>query len=109
VLVEEALARATISADEYLEAPAASEAVAAAEAVARLRGAGGERSAYSEPVDQWAKRVGKPPPAAVVRRAIQALDRIGAPNSELRDLWEESEEYGAWSNAIRELRARLSS
>ena len=109
VLVEETLARATISGDQYLEAPAASEAVAAAEAVARLRGAGGERSAYSESVDQWVKRVGKPPSAAVVHRAVQALDRIVAPNSELRDLWEESEEYGAWSDAIRELRARLSS
>jgi hypothetical protein len=107
-LVEETLSRAMVESDEYLEAPTASEAVAAAEAVARLRGAGGERTSYSESVDQWVERVGKPPSAAVVQLAIRALDRIVAPNSELRDLWEESEDFTAWTDAVRELRDRLS-
>jgi hypothetical protein len=109
LLVEETLARAAVEGQEYLEASTASEAVAAAEAVARLRGAGGEQSSYSESVDQWVGRVGKPPSDSVVQLALQALDRIVAPNSELRELWEESDEFAEWTEAIRELRGRLTS
>jgi len=107
-LVEETLSRATVGSEEYLESPTACEAIAAAEAVARLRGAGGERTSYSESVDQWVERVGAPPSPAVVQLAIRALDRITAPNSELRELWEESEEFASWTAAVRDLRERLS-
>jgi|CXWK01.1.fsa_nt_gi hypothetical protein len=106
-LVEETLSRATVGSEEYLEAPVASEAVAAAEAVARLRGPAGESTGYSDSVDRWVARVGKPPSEAVVRLAIRALDRIVAPDSELRELWEDSEDFAAWTDAIRELRGRL--
>lgn len=106
-LVEETLARAVVDDEEYLEAPTASEAVAAAEAVARLRGAGGERSSYSASVDRWVERVATPPSEAMVQLALRALDRIVAPNSELRELWEESDAFADWTAAIRELRGRL--
>jgi hypothetical protein len=106
-IVEATLASADVDAEHNLDASVASMAIAAAEAVARLRGAGGEQSAYSESVDNWVKRIGKPPAPSVVERAIRILDRIAGSNSELRELWEESEEFVAWSAAIQELRARL--
>lgn len=106
-IVEATLVAADVDAGEYLEAPAAATAVAAAEAVARLRGAGGQQSPYSESVDKWVVRVGRPPAPQVVTLAVRVLDRVAGPNSELRELWEESDEYEAWSAALRELRGRL--
>ncbi len=106
-IVEATLASADLGAEDYLDASVASTAIAAAEAVARLRGAGGEQSPYSESVDNWVKRVGKPPAASVVERAIRILDRIVGPHSELRELWEQSDDFGVWTAAIQELRARL--
>jgi hypothetical protein len=35
------------------------------------------------------------------------LDRVVGPNSELRELWEETDEADAWSAAMKELRGRL--
>jgi len=43
----------------------------------------------------------------VVERAIKILDRIVGSNSELRDSWEESKDFSAWTAAIQELRERL--
>ena len=106
-LVEATLERASVSVDTYLEAPAACEGVAAAEAIARLRGAGGERTPYSESVDNWVARIATRPSPEVVARAVATVDRVIATNSELRELWDETEEVSAWLAAMAELRGRL--
>ena len=106
-VVEATLARADVEAEDSLDASVASMAIAAADAVARLRGAGGEQTPYSESVDNWVKRIGKPPAPSVVERAIKIVDRIVGSNSELRESWEESEDFGAWTASIQELRGRL--
>ena len=72
-----------------------------------LQGRGGERSAYTETVDAWVARVRLPVPPALATRAVEALDRILAPRSELRELWSESEQLGAWTANVEDLRRRV--
>ncbi len=106
-LIEGAIAAALDAEDDYLEAPVATEAIAAIETLARLQGRGGERSAYTETVDAWVARVRLPVPPALATRAVEALDRILAPRSELRELWSESEQLGAWTANVEDLRRRV--
>lgn len=95
-----------------LEAPFAAEALVAIEVLARLQGKGGARSEDSAAVDAWVdarKAKGKPvkPRADLAEKAAQALERILSEQSELRQLWEESEHYADWRAAVEDLRARL--
>lgn len=90
--------------DEYLEAPAACAAIAAAEVVAAL--AGHPATTLPPEVTEWvaAHRGGfQPELVALARRAVE---RIVA-ESELRELWAESEELGAWEVSVADLRSRL--
>jgi hypothetical protein len=93
--------------DEYLEAPEASQAIAAAEAVSRLQGNWGERDSYSEAIDSWVEKVKLKPNQALLQKTHQALDRILTEPSELKELWEESEEAGEWIAAVKALKVRV--
>ncbi|MFB7670447.1 DUF4259 domain-containing protein [Kitasatospora purpeofusca] len=90
---------ADTGAEEYLDFDEAVEAVAAAALVAS-QCPGGEpvTSAYGpdEPL----------PVLAVELRplAVAALDRVVAGESELAELWDESEDGPAWRRAVQELR-----
>jgi hypothetical protein len=44
---------------------------------------------------------------ALIARARDALARILAPNSELRELWEEAEEFPDWQATVVELLGQL--
>lgn len=104
--VEETL-DAVLQAVEYLEAPEAEMAVAAAEVLARLRGNPAEKDAYTEKVDRWVESHPDTPPKSLIDKALKSLDRIQADNSELNELWEESDEFAAWQGAVDDLRRRL--
>lgn len=106
-LVAAAVAAALASSPDGLDADTACEALAAAEVVARLRGHAGFTNAYTEAVDDWAARTRLVPPDALVQQSLAALEAIGAPSSELRELWEESEDAADWRASLDELRARL--
>jgi hypothetical protein len=102
---------------EELEAPLAAEALVAIEVLARLQGKGGERTEDSAAIDEWvdaqktrAEAKGKgqlKPRTDLAGRAQQALVRILSEQSELRQLWEESEHYAAWRASVDDLAARL--
>lgn len=106
-VIENAIASALDADDDYLEAPSATVAIAAVETLARLQGNWGERSAYTETADAWVERVKLPVPRTLAAQAVQALDRILGEQSELRELWEESEEFDEWKASIAELRGRV--
>jgi len=106
-VIENAIAGVLDPGDDYVEAPVAAEAIAAIEVLARLQGNWGERSAYTETVDAWVERERLPVPAALAKQAVQALDRIVGEQSELRELWAESEEFDAWMASVAELRSRV--
>jgi hypothetical protein len=100
-LIEETLDKA-LAADEYLEAPAASEAIAAVEVVAKLLGNGTQSDAYTEKVDEWVKAVAVRPSPSLLAKAKQVLSRVQDENSELRELWEEAGST-EWENSIKVL------
>ncbi len=92
-----------------LEAPFAAEALAAIEVLARLQGKGGPRTEDSAAVDEWvdARKAKARPRADLAEKAARAIERILSPDSELRQLWEDSEHYTDWRAAVEDLRARL--
>jgi hypothetical protein len=106
--VEDTLNTALDTAGE-LEAPFAAEALAAIEVLARLQGKGGPRSDDSATVDAWvdARKPKAKPRADLADKAGRAIERILAPDSELRQLWEESEHYADWLASVADLRSRL--
>ena len=93
--------------DEYLEAPEASRALAAIEVLARLGGNPGEKSAYTDVVDNWISSTDLKPTVELVDKAQAAIVRILAENSELKELWEDSDDYDAWTASVDDLRTRV--
>lgn len=106
-LVETAFDELEEVGDEYLDADFAENALGACEVLARLQGRPGYTNAYTEKVDQWVAAHEIQPPASLVKRAVAAIDRILAEQSELRELWEESEDVEAWRKALEDLRHRV--
>ena len=103
--VDEALS-AVLDAEAPVDASVASEGLAAAEAVAVLR----NRAAPELPPEvlEWAKigqRVRLTP--VFFERAKRAVERI-RDQSELAELWAESDESPAWKAKVEDLLARLS-
>ena len=89
---------------EYLESDEASEAIAASEVLAWLRGQPTEIDAYTEKLADWVKSHPIHPPAALISKALAALDRIQGDQSELKELWESDPD---WAASLTDLRARL--
>ncbi len=90
-----------ISNDDYLESPECCEALAAAEVVAS--GITGDNSSIPEEAQKWLNKkqglFGKKPQIEKSHALIakQAIERI-IENSELRELWEETEDYSKWQD-----------
>ncbi|MBL8315397.1 MAG: DUF4259 domain-containing protein [Rubrivivax sp.] len=105
--IEAAIGAVARASEDGVDADAAAEALAAAEAIARLRGHPGERSAYSEALDDWVLRTRLQPPPTLVRDALAAVERIGSPGSELHESWSEGDEGAAWLATLADLRSRL--
>jgi hypothetical protein len=91
-------------ADDYLEAPVCSEGLAAAEVLAALRGC--PAANLPGEVVEWVHRYPGDPGAELIRNAQIAVAAI-LRNSELRELWEESGEFGGWQKSVTDLQSRL--
>jgi hypothetical protein len=93
-----------LAADDYVEAPEASMGLAAAEVVAALLG----KPAAALPAEVTAWVAGeKPPKAALVKKAQRVVERV-LTDSELKDLWAESEDSAKWQQEVEGLLRRLS-
>lgn len=106
-LIEAAFDAVNNNEGEYLDASVAEEAVAAAETLAHLLGRGAQMDSYTEKVQRWAKLVSARPNPALKNKARQALQRVLADGSELRELWEETEEYPEWQKSITTLQVAI--
>jgi hypothetical protein len=89
----------------YVEVAAASIAIAAAEVIAAVEG----RPATGAPTKilEWTRKNRSSITPGLKALSIRALDRVWE-NSELKELWSESEEFSSWTAAIQDLRSRLS-
>jgi Domain of unknown function (DUF4259) len=106
-LIEAALAAVIEDDADFLEASTAEEAIAAAETLAHVLGRGTQKDAYTEKAMAWAKALGETPSPALRNKARQALQRILADGSELRDLWQESDAFAEWERSVRALQSAL--
>jgi hypothetical protein len=105
--IEEAISEVLAVGGDYLEAPEAAVALAAIEVLARLCGKPGEKNSYTEAADKWVASTSAKPTTELIDRAQAAIARILAENSELNELWQDSEEYDAWLASVSDLRARV--
>lgn len=96
-------------ADEYVDASDGGMALAACEVLARLKGYAGYHNSYTEDVDAWVAAHPMNPPASLVNRGVKIIDRVLSEQSELRDLWEETDDAEPWKAAVADLRSRLTS
>jgi hypothetical protein len=106
-LVAQTLDRVLSCGDDYLEVSDGEEGLAAAEIVARVKGSRGVETAYTESIDTWIKRARPSVSADVIDKAKRAIARILADNSELVEVWAESNEFDAWKGSVEALQARL--
>lgn len=104
--IESTLQQVLEAGDDYLDADLASEAVAAIEVLAWLNGKSSQVDAYTEKIAAWVAAHPIQPPAEMIQRALAVLERIEGEESELCELWEGDPD---WTNAIADLRSRLSS
>jgi len=88
----------------YVEAPDASVALAAAEVVAAL--AANPLTDLPENVSAWVARQQRP--ATELKAAAKAAVEKVLTDSELKDLWEESDEFAAWNSSVNDILRRLS-
>lgn len=105
-LIEAAFASLEAVGAGYLDADVGSAALAACEVIARLGGRPGYTNAYTEKVDRWVTNHPLQVPASLHRRGEAAVDRVAGANSELGELWQESDADG-WRSAVADLRSRL--
>ncbi|MGY0653098.1 DUF4259 domain-containing protein [Luteimonas sp. A537] len=96
-----------LGAEEYLEAPDASQAIAAAEIVAAAAGRATPAALEEEELSEWLARVKPAVDPSLVQQAVQVLDRVIGENSELRELWEEADELSDWEATVVALRSQL--
>lgn len=95
--------------EEYIDADICDEALAAIDVLARLKGNIGQKDSYTEEVDKWVAKQKVTVPAELLEKAKKALTAIGGKDSELYELWEETEDFTAWQSELKKLEERLSS
>ena len=106
-VIEAALQVVLDEGDEYLDADLAMEAIAAIEVIAKRLGKGTQSDVYTEKVDQWLETISEQPSDDVLSLAKRVLERIVADDSELKELWLESDEYELWLGNIQQLKDAL--
>jgi hypothetical protein len=90
--------------DEYLELTEASWAIAAAEVVAAAED--GDTSNLPEEVRAALAELGRMPDGSMIAEAQKAVARV-LEQSELKELWQESDYYDQWREDVEALAARL--
>jgi hypothetical protein len=83
------------------------EAIAAVEVIAKRLGKGTQSDVYTEKVDQWLETISEQPNDGLLSLAKRVLERIVADDSELKELWLESDEYELWLGNIQQLKDAL--
>ena len=94
--------------DSFLDSDLCSEALAAIEYIAAVKDKASED--FPEDAEEWLTPANKENLLAIrnlIPKSKQAIDRIQH-NSELKDLWEESEEFAEWTKVLEDLATRIS-
>ncbi|MBZ9749445.1 DUF4259 domain-containing protein [Deinococcus sp. HMF7604] len=92
--------------NEYLEAEEGHRALAAAEVLAAVL-TGDTRSLTDAGLRAWAQAADPADLTYLRPLALEAVERVLGPGSELPDLWEEGEDADTWRGDVGRLRAEL--
>lgn len=103
-VISAALTAVTQIGNEYLEAPDCCNALAAAEIVAALQGR--PLPDLPDNAKEWVDAHHKLDAAGLVPAALAAINRVRN-NSELRELWGETDEVTTWLMSLDDLVGRL--
>ncbi|MGE5396984.1 MAG: DUF4259 domain-containing protein [Chitinophagales bacterium] len=90
--------------NNYLEEPLGSEALAASEIIAALLKCPG--SNISEELNDWVEKSSLKVNINTAALAAEAVKIVKA-DSELKELWEESDSYSEWLDVVNDLEKRL--
>jgi Domain of unknown function (DUF4259) len=104
--IEATLQRILDAGEKCVKTRDAEKAIAAAEVLAWLRGRRTPVDAYTEDIAAWVDAQPIQPPAAAIKKALAALDRIEREPSDLLELWAGDPD---WQAAMSDLRNRLTS
>lgn len=94
-------------AQDYIDSDIASEALVAIEALARLKGNFGVKNEYAEDLDNWVEEHKLVVPDALIEKSKKVLERIISNQSELCELWEETDNFDDWLKEVNDLKMRL--
>ena len=108
-VIDATLQTALDEGQENLDADLAMEAIAAIEVLAKSLGHGTQTDVYTDKVDEWVDRISLKPSADLLQKAEQVLALVASDHSELKELWQESEEYELWVNNLEQLNTILHS
>ena len=106
-VIEATLQTALDEGQEYLDADVAMEALAAIEVLAKSLGHGTQTDVYTEKVDEWLETVSLKPSTDLLLKAQQVLVLVLSDQSELKDLWQEADDYEIWLASIQQLKDAL--
>lgn len=93
--------------DDYLDSDLAVEALAAIEVLAATLGRPTAAIQDEAEFQAWLAELQLQGDPSLVPEALRALERILAPDSELRELWEETEDYEDWCADVARLRSHV--
>ncbi|WP_379708508.1 DUF4259 domain-containing protein [Haloferula chungangensis] len=93
--------------DEPVELQAGEEAIAAAELVAWLAGQPGKGGDYSDAIESWMDDNELEFTESLAKKARRSIDRVFNMPSELREAWEEGEDFDDWKAELAKLKERL--
>lgn len=103
----EAAIDAALGGADYLDAGVGEEAIAAVEVLAKMLGKGTQADSYTESADIWVAAATSLPSVELRQKAVKALDRITAGESELAELWDEGDGADEWRATVARLRAAM--
>lgn len=106
-MVDEALDAVLGCGGDFLEASVAEEGIAAAEVTAWLYGRPGKSAEDTEALEGWVDDQELDDDEGRLRRARRTVDRVFNAPSELKETWEEAEDFEEWRKSLADLKDRL--
>lgn len=105
-LIREAIDN-VVTSTEFVEAPDACRAIVAAEVIAAALGRPTTEALRQDGLSRWLARIRPGIEPALALGAHTALAQILAPNSELRELWEDTDDLAEWRALVNDLMQQL--
>jgi hypothetical protein len=107
-MIHEAFDAVLGAGDGGVEMQVGEEAVAAAEMVAWLSGQPGRGGDHADQIESWLENNELEFTDSLAKKAKRAIDRVYNRPSELREAWEESDDFEDWKTELANLKDRLS-